>query len=85
MPECPLIELSGAPHPRGVSYGRQAAERIHRGIAFYAGQLAAAGLTRPELARLVQDYLPVIARFEPSYIEEMHGIAEGAAAGSPTW
>ena len=78
MLDCPLIELSGAPHVRGVSYGRQATGRIRQGIAFYAGEIAAAGLSRAALTRLVEDYLPVIARFEPAYVEEMRGIAEGA-------
>ena len=26
----------------------------------------------------MRDYLPVIEAFEPAYVEEMHGIAEGA-------
>src|SRR5207302_1597920 len=30
------------------------------------------------VAGLVGDYLPVIERFDPAYVEEMRGIAEGA-------
>lgn len=76
--DCPIIDLSGPPHARGVSYGRQAAARIRKGAAFYAGQVGAAGLDPAGMARLVADYLPVIEAFEPAYIEEMRGIAQGA-------
>ncbi len=75
---CPLIELSGPPHARGVQYGRQAAARIRKGIGHYTRQIAGAGLDEAGLAALVRDYLPVIEAFEPRYIAEMHGIAEGA-------
>lgn len=79
MYDCPLIELSGPPHARGVSYGQQASGRIRQGIAFYSGQVGAAGLDTAARHRLVHDYLPVIEAFEPLYITEMQGIAQGAA------
>ena len=78
MHSCPLIELSGPPHARGVSYGSQAAERIRRGVAHYIAQIGRAGLRPGELDGLVRDYLPVIEGFEPAYVEEMRGIAAGA-------
>lgn len=76
---CPLINLSGPPHERGVAYGIAAAERIRRGVAHYTAQLARAGLAGSEIRGLVNDYLPVIEGFEPAYVEEMRGIARGAA------
>jgi isopenicillin-N N-acyltransferase like protein len=75
---CPLIELSGAPFERGVSYGRQARSRIVKGIAHYAQQLETQSIGPAEIRQLVADYLPVIEAFEPSYVEEMRGIARGA-------
>jgi isopenicillin-N N-acyltransferase-like protein len=75
---CPLIELSGPPGPRGRDYGRQARTRIEKGIAHYAGQLKRLDFDRPQVRGLVAEYLPVIEAFEPAYVEEMRGIAEGA-------
>ena len=74
----PLIEVSGTTLERGRQYGRQAAERIRRGVAHYQAQLARLSLDGTGVAALVRDYLPVIEGFEPAYIEEMRGIAEGA-------
>ncbi|MDQ8729258.1 C45 family peptidase [Bradyrhizobium sp. LHD-71] len=75
----PLIEISGAPRERGRQYGRQAADRIRKGTLHYVAQLKELSLDRDGIAVLVREYLPVIEAFEPTYIEEMHGIAEGAA------
>ena len=74
----PLIEISGAPRERGRQYGRQAADRIRKGTSHYVAQLKDLSLDRDGIASLVRDYLPVIEAFEPAYIEEMRGIAEGA-------
>jgi isopenicillin-N N-acyltransferase like protein len=74
----PLIEISGAPLERGRQYGRKAADRIRKGTSHYFAQLKELSLDASGVAALVRDYLPVIEAFEPSYIEEMRGIAEGA-------
>lgn len=76
---CPLVEVSGTPRERGRSYGEQAAARVKRGIAHYSAQLEAGKLDWPQVEALVARFEPTIAAFEPAYIEEMHGIAEGAA------
>jgi isopenicillin-N N-acyltransferase-like protein len=75
---CPLIEISGNPLSRGRQYGRQAAERIRRGLGHYETQLNRLGLDGPAVRGLVHDYLPRIEAFDDSYIPEMRGIAEGA-------
>jgi len=74
----PLIEVSGPPRERGRQYGRQAAGRIALGVEHYTGQLARSSCDWPTIRGLVQDYLPQIDAFEPAYVEEMRGIAEGA-------
>jgi isopenicillin-N N-acyltransferase-like protein len=74
----PLIEISGPPRERGRQYGRQAAPRIRKGTSHYFAQLKQLSLDSAGVFKLVRDYLPVIEAFEPVYIEEMHGIAEGA-------
>ena len=78
IPPCPLIEISGPPHARGVQYGRQAAARIRRGIAHYGAQLRGLDLDAEAVRRLVRDYLPMIESFDADYVPEMRGIAEGA-------
>jgi len=75
----PLIEVAGPPRERGRQYGRQAAGRIRRGAAHYTGQLAKLALDARAIGALVADYLPAIERFDPAYLDEMRGIAEGAA------
>ena len=74
----PLIEVSGTPHARGCQYGQQAAARIKKGVGHYGRQLAKLGLDEPAVAQLVRAYRPVIDAFDPSYCEEMEGIAAGA-------
>ncbi|MET4385443.1 isopenicillin-N N-acyltransferase-like protein [Bradyrhizobium sp. F1.4.3] len=74
----PLIEISGPPHERGRQYGQKAADRIRKGTSHYFKQLKELSLDAKGVAALVRDYLPVIEAFEPSYIEEMRGIASGA-------
>lgn len=75
---CPLIEVSGGPRDRGRQYGEQAGGRIARGVAHYAAQLEELGLDRPAVRTLVDEYLPVIERFDATYVEEMRGIADGS-------
>jgi isopenicillin-N N-acyltransferase like protein len=74
----PLIEISGPPHERGRQYGQKAADRIRKGTSHYFAQLKELALDSAGLSALVRDYLPVIEAFEPTYIQEMRGIAEGA-------
>jgi isopenicillin-N N-acyltransferase-like protein len=72
------VDVSGGPHARGVSYGRQAAKEIRRGVDAYLSQIAAGGVDDALLDELVKAYLPLIANFDEGFIEEMRGIAEGA-------
>src|SRR5262249_53893098 len=74
----PLIEISGPPHERGRQYGQKVADRIRKGTSHYFAQLRELSLDAKGVAELVRDYLPVVEAFEPSYIEEMRGIAAGA-------
>jgi isopenicillin-N N-acyltransferase-like protein len=74
----PLIEVWGPPRERGRRYGRAAVARIRRGVEHYTAQLAATQLPWAAVRELVHRYLPTIEGFEPAYVEEMRGIAEGA-------
>ena len=74
----PLIEVAGPPRERGRQYGRQAADRIHLGVHHYTAQLERTAFSWPAIRELVATYVPEMERFEPAYVEEMRGIAEGA-------
>ncbi len=74
----PLVEISGPPEVRGRQYGRQARERINKGVSHYSGQLRQLELDARKLKRLIDGYLPVMERFDPAHVAEMRGIAAGA-------
>ena len=78
VPPAPFIDVSGPPRERGRQYGEQAKARIKRGIEHYTVQLETSKLGWPDIRAIVDTYEPTIAAFEPAYIEEMKGIAEGA-------
>jgi len=78
VPPAPFIDVSGPPRERGRQYGEQAKARIKRGIEHYTVQLETSKLDWPDIRAIVDTYEPTIAAFEPAYIEEMKGIAEGA-------
>jgi isopenicillin-N N-acyltransferase-like protein len=78
VPPAPFIDVSGPPRERGRQYGEQAQARIKRGIEHYSRQLEASKLGWADIRAIVETYEPTIAAFEPAYIEEMKGIAEGA-------
>ena len=77
-PPFPLIEISGRPHERGVSYGGAAAARIKRSVRLYADQMRGMGFSWDEVRGIVNDFVPAMERYAPHMIEEMRGIAAGA-------
>ncbi len=74
----PLIDLSGGPRERGRMHGKAAADRLKRGVKMYAESLLKSGVDWKELERRAEAMVPLIDRFDPTYVEEMRGIAEGA-------
>ena len=77
-PPFPLVEVSGPPRERGRQYGQQAAERIALGVRHYTQQLEGSRFAAAAIRELVHEYVPHMTAFEPAYVEEMRGIAEGA-------
>jgi isopenicillin-N N-acyltransferase-like protein len=74
----PLIEVNGTPRERGRQYGEQASARIRLGIEHYSVQLEKSKLIWQNVRDITAKYEPTIASFDQNYLEEMHGIAEGA-------
>lgn len=78
--EYPTIRISGDPRERGLAYGRLARDRIALTLDAYADLFAHhACLQWEEVTEYAQGYEPIIANYDPSLVEEMHGIAEGAS------
>ena len=74
----PLIELSGTPEARGRAYGRMAKARVHKSLAHYATQLVGQGRDAGAVRAMARAFVPRIEAFEPAFVAEMRGIAEGA-------
>lgn len=74
----PLIDLSGSPRERGRTHGKAAADQLRRGAKMYAESLLKSGVDWKELERRAEAMVPGIEQFDPAYVEEMRGIAEGA-------
>ncbi|WP_395709183.1 C45 family autoproteolytic acyltransferase/hydolase [Reyranella sp.] len=74
----PLIELTGSPRERGRTHGQVAADRLRRGIKMYSESLLKSGVDWRELERRAEAMVPAIEKFDPAYVEEMRGIAEGS-------
>jgi isopenicillin-N N-acyltransferase like protein len=74
----PLIDLSGSPRERGRQHGKAVPDRIKRGIKMYADTLLKNGVDWKHLEQRAEAMVPTIEKFDPAYVEEMRGIAEGA-------
>jgi isopenicillin-N N-acyltransferase-like protein len=76
----PHVRIEGDARERGRSYGEQARDRVRRSIEAYRYVFDAyAGWNWDEVRDHAHAYEQPIERFEPAYLEEMRGIAEGAA------
>ena len=74
-----FVKMSGSPYERGLSYGRQAAERIHKVIEEYRVLFDKEAHMDWETAyKKAAVYEEPIRAYRPDLIEEMKGIADGA-------
>lgn len=75
----PHVRIQGDALERGRSYGEQAADRVRRSIDAYRDVFGAyAGWDWATVTDHASRYADPIARFDPVYLEEIRGIAEGA-------
>ena len=80
-----VLHIEGEPYERGYQHGRLMAPEIAR----FVGEIARYRSTRAPAdawqdLRLVADAL-FLRRFDSEYLEEMKGIADGAAAAGAKW
>ncbi|MEM7692504.1 MAG: C45 family peptidase [Pseudomonadota bacterium] len=74
----PFIRIAGTPQERGLSYGRQATAYIELAIQTYQKSFAERGFAWSEVVRIGRDFACSIRDFDPSMLEELEAIAEGA-------
>ncbi|MGZ4113568.1 MAG: C45 family autoproteolytic acyltransferase/hydrolase [Actinomycetota bacterium] len=75
----PHIRVGGGPRERGRQYGEQARDRVRRSIEAYDAVFAHyAGWRWADVRREAARFVQPIEAFEPRYLEEIRGIAEGA-------
>lgn len=74
----PLVEVAGTPYERGLRHGRLAADRVRRSAEIYARALQQLRYSPADLRRLIANFSRAVEDFEPAYLDEMRGIAEGA-------
>ena len=75
------ITISGEPVERGKQHGKQLSVEISRTIDFYRSIFA---LPESEILHRADFFRAIIERFNPTYIEEIDGIAQGAGV-DPLW
>ncbi|MFD9716764.1 C45 family autoproteolytic acyltransferase/hydolase [Streptomyces sp. NPDC059076] len=74
-----VVRVEGTAHERGLQYGSAAKERVLLSLENYARVYAKfADLTWDEATALARTFVPAIEDFDPRYLQEMEGIAEGA-------
>jgi isopenicillin-N N-acyltransferase-like protein len=75
----PRVRVSGGPRERGRQYGEQTRERVRRSVEAYAAVFDYYAHIGWEAARAAAaPFAGAIEAYEPKYLEELHGIAEGA-------
>ncbi len=76
----PVVEVRGEPRERGRQYGESARERIARSLAYYRGiYVDAAGARWDDAVEDARERIPAIEEYAPGLLDEVRGIAEGAA------
>lgn len=74
------IKLRGTPYERGLTYGQLCRDEIRISINSYRVLFEGMkGISWKDARDVSEYYLSLIRDFEPDYIEEMRGIAEGAS------
>ena len=81
MNQFPLITISGGPFERGYQHGEQLSAEIAETIDFYRTIFE---LSEAEILNQARFFQNLIIAFDPAYMEEIKGIAQGAGV-DPLW
>lgn len=75
----PIVRVRGSAFERGLQYGEQARERIHRSRDAYARVYAHFATWDWDQVRVeAEAFVRPIGEFRPAYLDEMRGIAQGS-------
>jgi isopenicillin-N N-acyltransferase-like protein len=74
----PIIDVSGSAFERGRIHGERARGRVESSLANYARLFEFNGMPWPEALRRAIPFRGMIGSFNPSLLEEIEGIAQGA-------
>ncbi len=81
MTSIPFLATDGDAHACGLAHGRRFAREIADNVVTYLRRFAVAGLDRDMALAEAATWRRAIAEHNPSYSEEMQGIAEGSGQG----
>src|SRR6266849_1511702 len=84
MADIPLLTTQGDAHARGLAHGRRFAREVADNVETYLRRFAASGLGREEAFAEAARWLEAINAQNPSYAEEMAGIADGSGQSEAT-
>jgi isopenicillin-N N-acyltransferase-like protein len=84
MTSIPLLTTEGGAHARGLAHGRRFAREIADNVGTYLRRFAASGLDQAASFAEAERWLAAIAAQNPSYAEEMRGIADGSNQSNET-
>ena len=79
-----ILTTDGDAHACGLAHGRRFAREIADNVATYLRRFAASGLRRDEAFVEAERWRSAITAQNPSYGEEMRGIAEGSGQSEAT-
>src|SRR5262249_50988032 len=78
MDHIPVLTVEGDAYARGLAHGERFSREIAQNIESYLRRFAASGLGRQTAVAEAKRWGEAIAGVNPSYAEEMRGIADGA-------
>ena len=74
----PLIHVEGPAFERGISYGRQAGDRIDVGLSIYRDAFEVAGIGWREAMGYAERFRQQVEGYDPEMYREIEGIAKGS-------
>lgn len=79
IPPIPHVRVSGSAHQRGVLVGELTRSRIEHSIDTYQRLFSLCDISWSDATNAACRYQGAIAKVSPDYLEELRGIADGAA------
>ena len=75
----PVVISRGAPYEIGYNHGKSHPDRVRKSYEYNLKSCLERGdVTKEELVRIAMGFVKPVERYNPDYIEEVQGIADGA-------